>query len=120
MLPPRHTPHNDDEDEDNIQQQHTTHTTTTMSGADGTPATGFEVVPRTRCPHLKHVKPMPERVAFVGTRCGADGCTETDSTMVCLTCQKVFCSRGAKAHMVDHGEESGHNIVASIEDLSFW
>ena len=40
--------------------------------------------------------------------------------MTCLECGAVFCGRYVKAHMLAHGESSGHNVVMGALDLSVW
>lgn len=77
----------------------------------------FGVVPKTNCPHvMTSVSPV---LNFELT----DPCVSCGSTAenwVCLKCSQVLCSRYVAGHMAEHGETSGHPIVFSFSDFSFW
>lgn len=47
-------------------------------------------------------------------------CPNSSENWMCLQCNKIFCGRFAKGHMVEHNEETGHAIACGLDDLSFW
>ena len=80
---------------------------------------GFRVQPLSFCEHVKGcVSKAPDRVDLEAK------CEECDTVgqdnWVCLSCGKVLCGRYANSHMVVHGATTGHHVVGSFGDLSFW
>lgn len=49
------------------------------------------------------------------TKCGISG-----EVWLCLACGDVQCSRYVHGHMSTHNAESGHPLVLSFADFSFW
>ena len=81
----------------------------------------FSVVPKKDCPHCigEHVKPVDEFYnVHVDDECGT--CSNVGENWVCLTCQKVFCSRYVQMHMVKHNQETDHPVMFSFADFSYW
>jgi len=71
------------------------------------------------CPHVKdNVVKLEKPLIPLDSKCGK--CDNTKENWICLQCHKVLCGRFAKAHMVAHNTESGHQVVLGTGDLSFW
>lgn len=79
---------------------------------------GFAVNPLRTCPHLNHVKPLPE--AGIDIHKGCEDCGGGEENWVCLSCYRTGCSRYQKGHMKKHSEEQSHAMVLSFSDLSVW
>eukprot|EP01063_Lacrimia_lanifica_P040488 TRINITY_DN918_c0_g2_i1.p1 TRINITY_DN918_c0_g2~~TRINITY_DN918_c0_g2_i1.p1 ORF type:complete len:702 (+),score=195.46 TRINITY_DN918_c0_g2_i1:129-2234(+) len=85
---------------------------------DDEPMEMFSVYPAPSCPHTPSL-PNPSSLS-VDPRAPCGACGNVGENMMCLTCQKVFCGRHVKEHMLEHHDETGHPIVCGFKDLSFW
>ena len=47
-------------------------------------------------------------------------CQNVGENWLCLICSEIHCSRYVNAHMVRHGENTGHAVTLSFSDLSVW
>eukprot|EP00658_Telonema_sp_P-2_P038487 TRINITY_DN27602_c0_g1_i5.p1 TRINITY_DN27602_c0_g1~~TRINITY_DN27602_c0_g1_i5.p1 ORF type:complete len:117 (-),score=17.79 TRINITY_DN27602_c0_g1_i5:403-753(-) len=47
-------------------------------------------------------------------------CDSREEPKICLSCLSSGCGRYAQGHAVEHFQESGHAVVCSVADLSFW
>jgi len=79
---------------------------------------------RFRCPHAKlsiNLALLDDSNASpLQSICSVVECSNTEENCVCTTCGAVFCGRWKQAHMVQHNQETGHNISLGFADLSFW
>ena len=82
------------------------------------------VDPKKDCPHCEvaeNITPLEtiiasgRRVVDPCLQCGIAG-----EVWLCLTCSEVHCSRYVQGHMSHHNAESGHPIVFSFADFSYW
>ncbi|XP_039273566.2 protein deacetylase HDAC6-like [Styela clava] len=81
-------------------------------------ASGY-TVPKDNCPHVEgHVNPKTVDLLNLDTFCAM--CEYVIENWTCLQCAEVFCGRFVNAHMLDHFNETGHAVVLSHSDLSFW
>jgi len=86
-----------------------------------TPPGGFHVEPVGSCPHIRSdlTVNLPENLADLidapCTLCGDEG-----ENIICGKCYTVACGRARNQHMIQHHEQTKHNIVIGINDLSFW
>ena len=75
------------------------------------------------CPHLRSiVQRPPEKPIPFNARCmhKACRCSGKGDNWVCLTCLKVFCGRNDCKHMLQHSEDTEHEVAISLKDLSIW
>jgi len=71
------------------------------------------------CPHVKgNVVKLEKPLIPLDSKCCQ--CDNVKENWICLQCHKVLCGRFAKAHMLAHNTESGHQVVLGTGDLSFW
>ncbi len=82
--------------------------------------TPFAVVPLTYCPHLEYVKEQTQIKYDISKPCSIYDCGEPSENWICLTCNKIYCSRYINNHMVEHYEKLRHPMALSFSDLSVW
>lgn len=82
----------------------------------------FAVEPRKECPHCvpgEFILPVEEFAdCTINTPC-AD-CGHTQENWICLKTKRVGCSRYVNNHMLQYYEKTGHPLVLSFADFSFW
>lgn len=47
-------------------------------------------------------------------------CGNTDEAWLCLQCLQCHCGRFANKHMINHSQQTGHEICISCKDMSIW
>lgn len=81
----------------------------------------FAVSPKYDCPHISdHLVEDPQFFQEVSLKNPCGDCQNIGENWVCLKCKTVKCSRYVNEHMLFHAVESGHALVLSFSDLSFW
>ncbi|KAM7296485.1 histone deacetylase 6 [Ixodes scapularis] len=67
-----------------------------------------------------HIRPNPATQVPSPHSFRKDGRLEEDDADKVLSDVQAYCSRYVNGHMVQHHEESDHNMVLSYSDLSVW
>jgi len=75
------------------------------------------------CPHIESNVIMVHALNIGEKYLNSNACHEchdSSENWYCLTCGNVYCSRYVNSHGVAHFGSSGHPILISFSDLSFW
>ena len=80
--------------------------------------TGFYVIPKMDCPHVRQLKVTPN-TTNIDPMANCETCGETEN-WVCLHCAKILCSRYKNGHMREHCLKNEHHLVVSLTDFSCW
>ena len=80
----------------------------------------FAVTPRTDCPHASNLSysfPPLDKTLFTSP---CVQCSDTRENWFCLSCGYIGCSSYIQSHMSSHSNETNHQVVLSLVDLSVW
>lgn len=94
---------------------------------------GFAIEPKTDCPHQDGICGLGLTADEIfhrshescgGIRGNRQGrclaCHSSEENWLCMSCFEIHCSREVQGHMVDHHAATGHPLVFSLSDASFW
>ncbi|CAG8593214.1 8291_t:CDS:2 [Acaulospora morrowiae] len=78
------------------------------------------IEPKTDCPHIKSdiLDNWRREIVDVSKPCLT--CHDVSENWRCLECNIVLCSSYVNGHMREHNQQTGHPLVVSFSDLSFW
>ena len=75
------------------------------------------------CPHVENDKLLPledfKKIILAELKC--ENCEEKKELLICLFCGKIFCSRNANSHFIQHHKENPeHCLCIGAHNLGLW